>query len=493
MDKIKFYIKTYKKKLSLDTEFPCITLIPDSWNDFGWKTMFHMYFYVNESDRTEIGYVKILDAESDDTILNPIFSKLPDNQCSLGQSIEYYLNLKKVLPNNYLEILDSLNDVAVNNGLRTEFEVFYGFEKSLIRTSEAEKALNQARQALEGGEDSIQSSFKFSYSINLENVNGKHTVDFDFDNSIDDSFKNIVLIGKNGTGKTQYLSNLGFALCGGIDSTSKTLRIINSGEFSPSRPLFSRIIVISYSLFDKFKIPEQSKKYSYKYIGFRDNDEILTNEEISKKLRSYFIQIKRLKRENEWLEFINEVVELENFGQETITALQDEKDFEKVIRQQQDLLSSGQNILIFTVTGLIANLRRDSIVLFDEPETHLHPNAIARLIKVTNKILDFYNSYSIIATHSPIVVQETPSKMVKIFDRIGNTPIIKNLPDESFGENISKITDFIFYRNQVKESYKEFFDEKVKELTLQQINELFNSKLSFNALLYLNAIITEEK
>ena len=159
-----------------------------------------------------------------------------------------------------------------------------------------------------------------------------------------------------------------------------------------------------------------------------------------------------------------------------------------IISKRSEILSSGQNILIFIITELIANLRRDSIILFDEPETHLHPNAIAMLVKLINSILIHYNSYAIIATHSPIVIQETPSKNVKLFDRIGNTPLIKSLADESFGENISKLIDSVFYRNQIKEVYKEFFDEKILQFSIEEINEQFDNRLSMNALLYINAI-----
>jgi predicted ATP-dependent endonuclease of OLD family len=53
-------------------------------------------------------------------------------------------------------------------------------------------------------------------------------------------------------------------------------------------------------------------------------------------------------------------------------------------------------------------------LLFDEPETHLHPSIIFKLINTLNKLLDDYDSYLIIATHSPIVIQQIPSKKVMI-------------------------------------------------------------------------------
>lgn len=476
---MKFYTKDYKAKLTENASFPCLVLITNSWDDYGYKTTFKLFYHTTYSDRIEIGDVKILDLETKTTILKESFSKLPSNQGSLGQSLDYYSNLKKFLPYSFQEVLNIINDIAYNQGLRDEFEKSDGFKISLLRSSEAEKVLTEARRILHYDENSLQNKFDFVYSIKLSGADDKHIVNFNFINDFDASFRSIVIIGKNGTGKTQFLSNLASSLC---DTNLP-------GEFTPSRPLFSRVIAISFSLFDKFKIPKSSRNFSYKYIGFRQGDEILNDESINNKLRLSFSQIRKENRENEWFEFVNTIIDLKHFNVgEDLTFLASEKAFENIINKRVELLSSGQNILIFIITELIANLRRDSIILFDEPETHLHPNAIALLVKVINSILIHYNSYAIIATHSPIVIQETPSKNVKLFDRIGNTPVVKNLAIESFGENISKIIDFVFYRNQVKEVYKEFFDNQISQFSIDQINAKFENRLSMNSLLYLNAI-----
>lgn len=58
----------------------------------------------------------------------------------------------------------------------------------------------------------------------------------------------------------------------------------------------------------------------------------------------------------------------------------------------------------------------NSLLLFDEPETHLHPNMIFKLVKSLYKILETEESYAIIATHSPIIIQQVPSKNILIFE-----------------------------------------------------------------------------
>ena len=70
------------------------------------------------------------------------------------------------------------------------------------------------------------------------------------------------------------------------------------------------------------------------------------------------------------------------------------------------LLSSGQAILAHFVTALMAWIEPNSLILFDEPETHLHPNAVATLFNVFVKILRDNESFAVIATHSPIVCRK---------------------------------------------------------------------------------------
>lgn len=84
------------------------------------------------------------------------------------------------------------------------------------------------------------------------------------------------------------------------------------------------------------------------------------------------------------------------------------------------------------------------MILFDEPETHLHPNAVAHLFNVMNKILKEFNSFAIIATHSPIVIQEIPRKRVILLTREGNSTISSPMNFETFGENVSELTRHVF-------------------------------------------------
>ena len=475
MKKIRFYIKQYKESPPAYIKYPSLVLVPNTWNDYGFYVTFKLYYYQSFTDRTEIGDVKILDITSHETNLPNSFNLLGNKHCSLGQSLDYYENIKRFFPTNYLDILDMLNDVAVNVGLRTEFEPISGFKEALLRATSAEKAYKEARFMLEGRKASDR-GFNFKFKITLPGASQPHLVDFNFEKNANIPYRINVLIGKNGTGKTQLLSNMINTITG----------LDNKGIFSPTKPIFSNYIAISYSIFYKFPKPQQTSKFNYSYIGLRtDDDEMIDDDKINRKLRQALREIRDLDRQNEWMEFVGMIIDLDKIDHKDF-ALTDST-INKIIAFKSTL-SSGQNIIFFILTGLIATIRKDSLILFDEPETHLHPSAIALLIKIFYDIIKFYNSYAVIATHSPIILQDVPAKCISVFDRIGDVPLIRKLPLESFGENISTLTNTVFETSSVKELYKEYLEKLAGKKSIDQILQLFDNKLSINAQLFLAAI-----
>ncbi|PJN92440.1 hypothetical protein CNY89_29680, partial [Amaricoccus sp. HAR-UPW-R2A-40] len=71
-------------------------------------------------------------------------------------------------------------------------------------------------------------------------------------------------------------------------------------------------------------------------------------------------------------------------------------------------MSSGHAIIILTLTQLVAQVQEKSLVLMDEPESHLHPPLLSAFIRSLSRLLHRQNGVAIIATHSPVVLQEIP-------------------------------------------------------------------------------------
>ena len=65
-------------------------------------------------------------------------------------------------------------------------------------------------------------------------------------------------------------------------------------------------------------------------------------------------------------------------------------------------LSSGQKLFSFIVINILGAIRRDSLILIDEPELFLHPTLEIRFIGMLKRILQHFNSKALMATHSVV-------------------------------------------------------------------------------------------
>ena len=83
-------------------------------------------------------------------------------------------------------------------------------------------------------------------------------------------------------------------------------------------------------------------------------------------------------------------------------------------------------------------------MLLDEPEAHLHPPLLSAFVRALSDLLINRNGVGIIATHSPVVLQEVPRSCVWKVRRT-NVRVEADRPEiETFGENVGILTREIF-------------------------------------------------
>ena len=469
--------------------FDKLILYKDDWDDFSYKTTFHFVYCDNEGEVHKIGDVKIYFYDYDEkrdsdyykkavyTTIPKTIKKLDENKyCSLGQRLSYYSNLKKIFPDYYKNILNSLNDIATNKILEERFIDECGVQTSLLRESSAEKALKEARMLLET--DNIQENdVSFKYKLRVPYSSEPVDLYFDFKKQPELPYRVNILVGKNGTGKTQILTKLANSLSGVSDSVED-----REALFIGNRPPVDKVISISYSAFDSFKRRSAGDEFShgylqsYVYCGIQSEEGTLSLEMLRKNFKKAYDLINTEGRFDVWKSIMSEVMEPEH--QNLISNIE-EGNIDNIN------WSSGQHILVCTITEIIANIERESIILFDEPEIHLHPNAISNTIRMFYKLLEEFDSYAIFATHSPLIVQETPASYIQILERINNTLIVKRPLVECFGENITQISNEIFDVSQTESNYKSVLKKMSERLSYDQILDLFDGNLSFNAMIYL--------
>jgi len=475
IDAVNFHVRSTNYKPDDNWYYPALVLVPNSWDDYGWTTSFELNIYRSKKQRSVIGPVKILDKQSKMTVLDQTFPRLDDRYCSLGQTIEYYKRLRTEFPIAYLDILNRLNDCAYDEAIRAQFETEKGFQSSLLRSTEAELALNQARTMVD--EIAVVDQYQFEFSTRIGKALEDHRVDFAFNQQVDLPNRFFCLIGKNGTGKTQYIS----ALANKLTDEQKP------GAFNGERPGFTRVIAASFSYFDKFKFPEH-KDISYHFIGVKNAKGLYPEDTMANLVWEAFTKIADDKAKKAlWLESIQNALETEylDFELTELVSIETKEDF---VARTEDIFSSGQKIIFQFLTRFLSVIDYKSLLIFDEPETHLHPNITGRLLRAIHTILERWRSFCILSTHSPIIVQEIPSQYIRIFDRHQNMPSVRKPLIECFGENLSNISNSIFEADQEKEIYKAEFERLATIYSLEEIEAFFDGKLSINAQLFLQTL-----
>jgi ABC-type methionine transport system ATPase subunit len=111
---------------------------------------------------------------------------------------------------------------------------------------------------------------------------------------------------------------------------------------------------------------------------------------------------------------------------------------------QPRALSSGEHALLRLSAQMAASVETGSLLLLDEPETHLHPNYISVLMSVVHSLLDKTNSAAIIATHSAYIVREVGKTKVNVLSVENRIPDCGRPLMQTFGASIDSISQFVF-------------------------------------------------
>ncbi|MEK6787355.1 MAG: AAA family ATPase [Pseudomonadota bacterium] len=476
---------------------PFFILRTDNWDDHGSKVQFHLSHIDAKSLETRLGALKILQRTSADgspikltekTKLPVSFSELDEKFVSLGQEDSYYKNIHALMGDRSAEVLEALRDIAWLPALAADFEPSSGFRNAMMRENGAHRARRFGRAWATGGE--VTEKPAFTYVGTIEGADVEVEAKFAFNANDPVPGRIVGIIGRNAVGKTRFLASLAADLAQ-ISRTSAESISIREKHFPEGRPLFTRIIAISYSAFDQFKRPQQDRSSSYVYCGIRSDRGTLSKNSLVEAYRSNQKRIRERGEQAKWTRYMQII--LGDLSANLTESLQEEISNETTEDNTLSLLSSGQSILAHFVTALVAWIQPNSLVLFDEPETHLHPNAVASLFLVLSEILDTFDSYAAVATHSPVVIQEIPAKRVLIFRRERNVTVAESLPLESFGESVAELTRHVFETNEIDNVYRRTLKDLAEEEPAEQVLRRFEHGLSLSAQAYLLAQYGKQK
>ena len=517
-----FAVKFRDGHNSTTARFPNVLLAQDNWDDYGYKTTFNATLYVSPEDEIDLGVVKILNhAQMGGYTPLPRepFETLGNEYCSLGGTLDYYEELFKRGRQIYQPYLEGLGDVAFSDDVRARFEDLEGYKVSLLRFTASERTIADAsklftRHVVPPRRRSGGHLVKFKTSVASEA--NSFTVEFDFRRHGGLPNRINALIGYNGTGKTRLLSNLAIVASGYGYARKEDLLEQNAGRFVGNTPPFKTVVVVSYSAFDTFVIPGQTEIektrlrteggiFGYVYCGLRERGEDLeggfrqqetyrlrTPQEIEAEFLGALARVHDAGRQDALSIILKPLLQDASFQRIGLTALYAHQD----TRRNAELfrrLSSGHKVVLKIVTELTAYMGDDkpTLVLIDEPGTRLHPPLLAALLKSVRACLDQFDGYAILATHSPVVLQETPSRYVNVLRRMGDQSRVVRPSIETFGESIGVITQDVFNLDDGSTDWHDTLRSLAQQRDVAQIEEMFDRRLSFAARSYVASVRNE--
>lgn len=255
---------------------------------------------------------------------------------------------------------------------------------------------------------------------------------------------------------------------------------------------FSYLIAVSFSVFDPF-IPNQEDLQYYSYIGLKESNEKLKEPQayFEKDFWESFSECKSFSAKKErWLNAIRNLESDDNFSEMQLSNLMNDDFSKDKILKLIKRMSSGHASVLLIITQLVARVEEKTLVLLDEPESHLHPPLLSAFIRALSELLDNRNGIAIIATHSPVVLQEIPKSCVWKIERTGRRtdPFRPNI--ETFGENVGVLTREVFGLEVIKSGFHRILTKKVEEgNSYDEIISEFQEQLGSEAKILLRTLI----
>jgi ABC-type lipoprotein export system ATPase subunit len=513
-----YVIESRKNRLGNYPAEAFFYLEKDSWNDFGFQTTYHLHVsgkLTEDGNPGLIGFVRILrkGQTTSDVIqlrtgrLDP----LNENFCSMSNSLDYYGRIAQ-LPIKYRDrILVALRDLVIYPEIKEDFKSEPGFKKSLMRSTTLDDELFELAPLLISRDFHKLLELDLSFEFSIPEM--KKPLLFNFDSPKygfnEKSLPNriAVIIGRNGSGKSTLLSRISRVVyASATNRHDRWLRQV--GVISPPGLGFPRVIFLSYSAFDAFNTPGifKSEKESiilemknglgrYVFCGIRDivaeleetvplletddngklsRKDILADRIENTKLKSIvnlageFVRNIRIIEQIDAEELLAKALNL-LAEEKSVRDLLPEKTFpdmtDKALERFFMQLSTGHKFVVHAVTSIIAYAAPRSILLFDEPESHLHPPILAALMKTIRHILGKRNAFMIAATHSSVVLQETLKQHVYVIRREGALMAASQPEIETFGENVGILTQLAFGLTSDITDYHDTLDRLVTAYT----------------------------
>lgn len=503
----------------------------DEWDDwFKYQTQFYFVYFDSYGKKHEIGSIKIGQFSMSEDQRKPdlprTFEKLDDQFFSLGQDVDYYVSLVTELGlDTTSAVLRALNDIALDKDLYGRAIKEDVTDISLLRSVSQHTVKGQYRRILQGG--ARLTSFDFTYVAPKiqSNVDVALSMTFNVTPETSPPTNIHVLIGRNGVGKSFILNAMVRALLfpgkdkakDGMFVRAKVKNDIFShtddGETlneqdSISESPFANILSITFSAFDDFSFINQSRdtppEVRYDNVGLQkqennDKGQVVTitrdPDELAEEFSVSAVLCEQKGKVERWKQALNFLEADPLFAEAGISSLANkENNLRDRAKKVYKKLSSGHKIVLLTITKLVEKLEEKTLVLIDEPESHLHPPLLSAFIRALSDLLIYRNGVAIIATHSPIVLQEVPCSCVWKISRHGQAQKAERPEIETFAENVGILTREVFGLEVTRSGFHKMLEEAIgDEINIKQVLAKFDNEVGSEGRALISSLIAARK
>lgn len=502
---------TLEAALAASPNRPLVVVYPDfdNWNDYGRRYFARLLALGTAGERMDAQFRMMIDGEL--TTETALTAALAGNQvipigaiaagfvCLFPDTEQYGELVQAIGFGPAISALRLLGDAVVVNIeqddedrlalLRTE-----DFHLGVLRHSGSYAAMRRGGRYFRltppaQVEDAARS---FTFSVSLPSADNAYSVEFDFGEDPIFKDRTATLIGKNGTGKTQFLNSIVAFLSNNPPNIAQDPQ----AGFEPA-VAFSRVLVFSSVPDDPF--PKHIGAWhgiDYEHFPINSHDPAQGNgllAALASCLRGdrgvHFGEDGDLGR----LDLIKLALEPLGLWHRLHVPLtqKDDDDFPHLVHvagqsyfpirhglnEQNSLrliqrldwdrmpvvldengnvrrLSSGETAMLRLAIQMAEAIEDGSLLLLDEPENHLHPNFVSQAMALLHQVLVATRSIAIIATHSAYVVREVPRQRVHILDLENRQISVRRPRLQTFGASIDTISQFVFGDTDIDHRYQ---------------------------------------